>query len=69
MEGDASTEILENCQLEWDKRRGVLYVHNKDTGLTVLRICRLPVSRDYVSLAVPGQIIDVQAGPSSVPLY
>ena len=34
-------EIIENCQLEWDQDRGVLYVHNKDTGATVLRICRL----------------------------
>lgn len=37
-----ASELLENCILEWDKNRGVLYVHNKDTGATVLRICRLP---------------------------
>lgn len=37
-------EILENCQIEWHKGRGVLYVHNKDTSATVLRICGL--SRD-----------------------
>lgn len=35
------TELLKNCQLEWDKSRGVLYVHDRDTGATVLRLCRL----------------------------
>ncbi len=23
-------ELIENCQLEWDKQRGVLYVQKKD---------------------------------------
>lgn len=35
-------DVVENCQLEWDHDRGVLYVHNKATGCTVLRICGLP---------------------------
>lgn len=35
--------IVENCQLEWQYLRGVLYIHNKDTGTTVLRIQGLPV--------------------------
>lgn len=31
-------EVIEDCQLEWDKTRGVIYVHNRATGATVLRI-------------------------------
>ena len=31
-------EFVEDCQLEWQKERGVIYVHNKKTGQTVLRI-------------------------------
>jgi len=34
-------EIFEDCILEWHKERGVLYVHNKSTGTTLLRICGL----------------------------
>jgi hypothetical protein len=34
-------QTINDCQLEWDNARGVLYVHNKATGRTVLRICRL----------------------------
>lgn len=34
-------QVIENCQLEWQVQRGVLYVHNKDTGATVLRISGL----------------------------
>lgn len=52
-------EVLENCQLEWDKRRGVLYVHNKDTGATVLRISRLPQTK---ALLLPMGQIDI-TGP------
>lgn len=33
-------EIINNCQLEIDHARGVLYVHTPD-GYTILRICRL----------------------------
>lgn len=34
-------EVIEDCQIEWDKNRGVLYVHNRETGMTVIRICGL----------------------------
>lgn len=30
-----------NCVLDWDTERGVLYIHDKETGCTLLRICRL----------------------------
>ena len=63
---DNNIEKLENCQVEWDKRRGVLYVHNKDTGTSVVRICQLPASREEATLAEPGHIIDVVAIPSYV---
>jgi len=61
-------EIVENCQVEWDQERGVLYVHNKDTGATIVRISKLPcvlgaklsngqidvtARLDYVSMPVP----------------
>jgi len=36
-----NNEIIENCQLEWQKDRGVLYIHNRKTGGTVLRISGL----------------------------
>jgi hypothetical protein len=52
--------ILENCQLEWQAARGVLYVHNKDTGATVLRICRLPVT--FHEDALKHGMIDVTNG-------
>lgn len=42
-------ELLENCQLEWNKERGVLYIHNKENGMTVLRMCGLK-QRDTGSL-------------------
>lgn len=48
-------EIIQNCQLEWDKRRGVIYVHNKDTGHTLLRICKLPTNPRWGTLT-EGQI-------------
>lgn len=48
-------EVIENCILEWDKYRGVLYVHNKDTGATILRICRLRIGPKLGKLA-KGQI-------------
>lgn len=50
------TETIENCQLEWDKARGVLYVHNKDTGSTVLRVCGLSRDKRIGKLLPIGQI-------------
>lgn len=53
-------EILENCQLEWDRERGVLYVHNKDTGASVLRICGLdPKAVSCPPLSTYGSLIDI----------
>lgn len=34
-------QIFENCRLEFQTQRGVLYVCNRDTGETVLRISNL----------------------------
>lgn len=53
-------ELIENCQVEWDRGRGVLYVHNKDTGGSVVRICGLPVPNAGArTLADYGNMIDV----------
>ncbi len=49
---------LNYCQLAWDMRNGTLYVHNKETGATVLRIQGLPVSRN-ADLATGGTMIDI----------
>lgn len=57
-------EIIENCQVEWDKRRGVLYVHNKETGVTVVRIGSLPACRDDAELK--NQLIDIIVDPQKV---
>lgn len=38
-------EVIESCELEWQKERGVLYIHNKATGATVLRIQGLSTER------------------------
>ncbi len=54
----ANVEVVENYQVEWHKERGVLYVHNKDTGATILRISRLPKSTAKLA---EGQI-DVPVG-------
>lgn len=51
---------IENCEVEWDQRRGVLYVNNKDDGTTVVRISGLPVARDSAVLG-SGQMIDIRA--------
>jgi len=45
---------LENCELEWDVERGVLYIHNKDTGRSAVRICGLP--------KVDASMIDLENG-------
>ena len=44
-------QIIENCQVEWHKRRGVLYVHNQNNGLTIIRICRLAPADSFVDLS------------------
>lgn len=46
--------LIEHCRLEWDKRRGVLYVHNDDNGTTVLRVQGLPPVRED-SVADPSE--------------
>lgn len=63
--------VLENCQLEWNREQGILYVHNKETGATVLRIYGLPIARKHVELT-PGKMIDISVrsnDQASVPLY
>lgn len=60
-------EQIQNCQVEWDKRRGVLYVHNKDTGATVVRISGLPACRDSVTLAKGMIDVHVQEDYVSMP--
>jgi hypothetical protein len=59
-------QIIENCQVEWDKEHGVLYVHNKDTGTTIVRVQNLLRARDSANLV--GNMIDVLAEKSSVPI-
>ena len=51
--------VVENCQLEYDEQRGVLYVHNKDTGTSVLRICRLPIPDGRLDMQTYGHLMDI----------
>jgi len=48
---------LTNCTLQWDRHRGVLYVHDNTTGGTVLRICGLDKQQE--GELVYGQNIDI----------
>lgn len=41
-------ETIDNCQVEWDKERGVLYVHSSQ-GITIIRICGMPKSSMVLS--------------------
>ena len=50
---------LKNCTLEWDQPRGVLYVHNNDTGASVLRICGLSKDPKDHSRLLPGDLLDI----------
>jgi len=52
---------LENCEIEWDTWRGVLYVHNKDTGRTTLRICGLPKTKG-IGANLDDGLIDITIG-------
>ena len=40
------TKQIDNCQLEIDEDRGVLYVHSSQ-GITLLRVCQIP--KDVIS--------------------
>lgn len=51
------TVKIDNCQLEVDQARGVIYVHSP-LGRTLLRICNVP---DY-QIRAPGiELIDARA--------
>jgi hypothetical protein len=43
-------ETIDNCQIEWDKDRGVLYVHSIH-GHTLIRICGLDISESTGCIA------------------
>lgn len=51
--------VIDNCQLELDTERGVLYVHHPD-GFTALRICRLP--KGYAVPYSSPYMIDITIG-------
>lgn len=59
----SSTEVVTGCTVEWQKGRGVVYVHAPD-GHTVLRICRLKtIEAGSAGSLKQGQIdITVQPG-------
>ena len=47
-----TVKTVENCQLEVDEGRGVVYVHSPE-GKTLVRICRIP------EVVVESEFIDV----------
>src|SRR5258706_13387975 len=61
--GGTMNQIVKNCQVEWNKKRGVLHVHNAE-GMPVLRISRLPQPTSKKEVAcdisiqgdIPGQL-------------
>lgn len=54
-------ETISNCQLEWSKVRGVLYVHNRDTGMTVVRISNMKIPTD-LSVSLNDNMLDLTVG-------
>lgn len=63
---EPNIEIVESCQLEWDRHRGVLYVHNKDTGHTILRISNLPSQSNKCSIGMGCMDVTVGHGMRGV---
>lgn len=61
-------QVIKNCEVEWDEVRGVLYVHNKATGCTILRVSNLPKDRYVPNLAVNGSI-DVRVESGYINMY
>ena len=55
---DNNIEVLPECYVEWDRDRGVLYVHNRHTGTTVVRVCGLR-KKVTGSLKPYGHMIDI----------
>ena len=54
MTHNLSNQVIDDCQVEFDTNRGVLYVHTK-LG-TILRVCQLPKGRGYPNLIKGGSI-------------
>jgi len=52
------TQVISDCILEYDRARGVLYVHHFPTGSTILRVCGLR-TRPTPDPICPGQPIDI----------
>jgi hypothetical protein len=53
------TMKYENCQLEYDLDRGVLYIHHQTTGTTVLRICGLPKQLPLAPIFAIPPLLDI----------
>lgn len=47
--------------LEIDSKRGVIYFHNANTGMSALRICRLPVPIPDPTVTI-GNMLDITHG-------
>ena len=52
-------EVVEGCEVEFDARRGVLYVHSP-TGATLLRVGQIPSTETMLDEGgLPTRMIDV----------
>lgn len=61
-------EIIENCQVEWDQVRGVLYVNNKATGATIVRVNGLPTTvTTFRSDLLATEFMDITIAKASMP--
>lgn len=63
LEVDNGVQVIQGCSVEWDQRRGVLYVHHSVSGRTIVRVSRLP-ARDRVDLTA--SLIDIDGSRSSI---
>jgi len=61
----SNVEVVENCQVDWHKDTGILYVHNKATGWTIVRISQLPICPNHTMLA--NSSIDVLGARAIMP--
>lgn len=59
--------ILDDCQLEVDPRRGVIYVHGpKGTALRICGLPSLPEDSSFLDITVLGCILS-HAEPQEIP--
>ncbi len=57
--------IIDNCQLEIDETRGVIYIHSPN-GHTIMRVCGIKAA---IPFPIPEKIIDITLKGQSLKPY